>query len=302
MSNSTAAPSVDLVRALGRLLPGEEDATVYDIATELTVFFDRRATPAPGSNSGAVDLSLLLDPDLLQRAIIEQHGVLLTRRDALMESVGKFKNLTADGIADDDTQGRADVLRNQLTGHAKKIDDARVLVKEPVLKAARAIDGLMNGWAKPLTEAVELVRSRMTTYTKAKADAERARMAAEAKAAAAKAERLARAAAAAAPTAPEVADAAMDAALEADQRAADMAAAARTASSAELSRVRSDLGTTSSLRRTLKVRLVDATKVPADYLLLNEPLAIAFGRAKMGKDKAIVQAIPGVEFYYEEKI
>lgn len=81
---------------------------------------------------------------------------------------------------------------------------------------------------------------------------------------------------------------------KADRAAADKAAEAKAA---DMSRTRTDLGATASLRTTWKHRVVDADKVPRIYLSVNEPAIVAAIRAATTKDGKCDLKIPGVDIY-----
>jgi hypothetical protein len=80
----------------------------------------------------------------------------------------------------------------------------------------------------------------------------------------------------------------------AERAAADKAAAAKAA---DMSRVRTDHGAVSSLRTTWHHRVVDAAKVPREYLAVHEPSIVAAIRSATTKGGKCELRIPGVEIY-----
>jgi hypothetical protein len=175
---------------------------------------------------------------------------------------------------DDDVAGRASDLRDKLQAVVKQADNLHALEKQPVLAAARAIDGFRNGFIADLTKAVDLIKGRLTVYLTWKADVARAKAREEAEAA--QREAKAKAGEAAISMTPEALEAASEAigqALSAEIKA--------TAPAADLARVHGALGSVATLTTRYKfypdesdlmtlVKAVAAGRAPIDYLTFNE--------------------------------
>lgn len=244
-----------------------------------------------GHNSQEVDLSLVLDAELIGRSLRRQHAELLEQRDKLLERHEHFMAIHIDGIKNEEDQGGAGDFTRQIRTVIRQADEARQEVKRPVLDAGRSIDGFFrNTVMTPLEAAAQAVLARMEEYAVAKAEAARKRLAEEAKQRQAEADRLA-ALAASDP-------AQLDAAIEAEQ----LAVAVATPPAADLSRTHSDFGTVSSLAEVWTWRLVDIRLVPRDYLMVNSDAV----KAKLSKDPSIkrdkTQPIGGIQFYPEERL
>jgi hypothetical protein len=205
-----------------------------DVATELA--------PALGHNSPPDDITIL------RERLEDEAASLLRRRDELLGSVDRAPL----EIGDDDTAGRvADLIKLVMACH-KNAEAARVARKEPFLASGRAVDGFYKQITDPLERAKKTVESRLTAYQRRKADEERRRREEEARAQAAEAERQRRdaEAAAAALKSEEDLDAAIIAEEHAAQAAADAVQAQRAAEAkpADLSRSRGTFGSVASLR------------------------------------------------------
>lgn len=247
--------------------------------------------PSLGHNSGALDLSLALDADQLLRDLRADTAPLAARTDELVAAFDRFDARTKDGIADDEVLAKAGDFVRQLSAHITAVDSRRTVIKAPVLAAQRAIDGFFkSSLADPVDRAKVAVTRRIDDYMRRLRQEEEARAREEAARQRAEADRMAREAEQRRSTT------LMDAAIEAEAKA-DAAEAAPVT----VAPVRSDFGTTISTRHgPWKVRVTDITKVPAQYLVVNEAVLIATARTNPAI-AAGEQPVPGVEFYREIK-
>ena len=85
-------------------------------------------------------------------------------------------------------------------------------------------------------------------------------------------------------------------AINAEEEAAKAEKAA-SASTADLARVRTDVGVTSSLRKKLVFEVTDKAKVPVAYMQVVESAVLAAARVE--KDPVASQPIPGVKFSWQ---
>ena len=190
------------------------------------------------------------DVDPLRDRLAEQHAALLKRRDELLAAIERAPEL----IEDDDLAGKmGDFSQKQIAGCLKALEGARVAEKEVFLSAGRTVDGFFQGIAGPLAKGKAIIDARRKVYLDKKAAAERAaRMEAEriAREAADKAAREAAEKAAAMRKDEDLAAAvAAEDAARVARAAAEDATRAAAAKPAELSRVRGDYGSVSSLKQ-----------------------------------------------------
>ncbi|HUY05076.1 MAG TPA: hypothetical protein VMV33_17500 [Rhodocyclaceae bacterium] len=249
--------------------------------------------PAMGDNSGTVSLDLLLNPEDIARSLTTLYADRQKRVTDLKAAYDRFLASYANGIPDDSTQSKAADFVRQLRTAEQDIDKLRTDVKAPVLAAQRQIDGFFK---KNMVDVLEAARTKvaalMTAYaTKQAAEARRVRE----EEARRQAEEAARQAAA---LEQEESPETLARAVEAEQAAIDAAAAAR-ARPADLTRVRSDLGSTASLRmrRTWEldnlaalVRAVAAGDAPSNVLMPNTTILDAMAKDKNQAD------LPGLRF------
>lgn len=251
---------------------------------------DTQSTPAAGHNSGTLDLSLALDPDLLLRDMRDDSAGLIARG---VELLAAFDRYAAGGntIPDADTAARAGDFARQLAAHLATIDARRKAVKQPVLDAQRAIDGFYSSvLADPITAAKSAVTSAVDEYVRRRQREERERQAQEAARQRAEAQRLA-----------DAAEQQNNSALMDRAIAAEEAAAATAAAPIQPEMVRSDLGTTISTRKgPWQIRITDDAAVPRQYMTPNGPLLLALAKTLPAIERG-EQPIPGVEYYRETK-
>ncbi len=249
------------------------------------------ATPGPGHNSQRLNLAQALDAEQLLADLQADTADLFRRTEELSAAFERFNDLTKNGITSEEVQGRAGDFVRQLSAQLATVDARRTAVKAPVLAAQRTIDGFFGrDLADPLRTAKDAVTRRMDDFVRRQAEEARRAAAEAAERQRAEAARLA--AEAERQASPQL----LTAAVEAEEQAEAMAAAP-----AALAPVRSDYGTTVHARKTpWKVRVTDISKVPPQYLLINEQVLLATAKT----DPRIAggeQPIPGVEFYRELK-
>jgi hypothetical protein len=182
----------------------------------------------------------------------------------------------------------------------KDIEAAHKLAKAPYLDGGRLVDAHFKAIGEPLTTLGNILGRRMTLYQRKVENEERMRR----EAVAAKAREEALAAEAAAMEAERGADEiAHRRALEAQQRAAlkvEQAEEAAAAPAAELSRVRSPLGATMSLRTEWVHSELD--RATLDLEALRPYLAIdALDKAVRAAIKAGIRTIRGVRIHQESR-
>ncbi len=249
------------------------------------------ASPGPGHNQGPLDLSLILNADQLLADLQADTTALFARTEELVAAFARFQDATKDGITSDDMLARAGDFSRQMSAHLTTIDARRVAIKKPVLDAQRTIDGFFKrDLSDPVDAAKTAVGRKADAYVREKQRQEAAAAAAAAARQRAEAQRLAEEAER------QQSSRLMDAAVEAEAQAAAVEAAPPAPV-----QVRSDYGTTVGTRRgPWKVRVTDITKVPPQYLAVNEPVLLATARTDPRID-AGEQPVPGVEFYREIK-
>lgn len=273
-----------------------------------------------------------LDEATLVAELAEHNGDLEARFTSLMDAMLRFRERVG-AIGDDETLTRAGGFVLQLRDCAKECDARRVNAKAPFLAGGAVIDGFfkggmvdrLNACAAEITrlqsayqnakvererrEAAErerIQRERQDAERRATAEAERqkraaeqARLEAERAAATARneaeraeAQRQAAEAEAARKQAEDRERAAANAAAQAQQQAHD-AAKVVLAPAADITRTRGDVALTTT-RQVWRYRVVDITKVPAAYLMVNDAVVKAAIKGKTG-----VREIPGLEIYDE---
>jgi len=185
--------------------------------------------------------------EMLRQNLDEKHRALLRRRDELLAAADRVPP----EVIDEAVAGRVSDFIKQMAAAYKTAEAARVAEKEPHLEAGRVVDGWFKRITDPLSGAKRMIEGRLTSYQRAKAEAERC-IREEAKRQAREAAQAAFKAAAEAEAAMrQEADlqAAIEAAACAKQAAADAEVAAKAAAAkpAELSRTRGEYGSVASL-------------------------------------------------------
>ena len=269
----------------------------------------------------------------LRDYLAERYGPEAKRTHDILEGIKRFNELTADGIVDDETMAKSSDFMAQIGRLMKTLEkfrtgektewDQRGAIVQSFFKAGmtdpleRGANGIGAKQTKYLTEKERLARveaqrvaeeNRREAARKAAEVAEALRIEEAANAAAREAERKADAdihnaaaqaaadeARAAAAVRQRETDAAMQIAKDVEKTTVATERRA-VASTADLTRTRGDFGGVTSLRSTVKIKLVDISKVPVDYLLLNETMAKAKGK---GWKEGDAQPLPGIEFYID---
>jgi hypothetical protein len=196
-----------------------------------------------------------------------------------------FTDVTSDGIRDDFIAGHAADFAKDLKAAVNALDGTRTRIKRPVLHAQRLIDGEAKALSDRVMAAVAEVEARVTTYLRAKeaevrraAEAEAARLAAEAERLASEALRTG-----------ELADDAIEG-FKAAEEASEMA----NARALELTRTRGLGGALTALKDNWVWALEDITKVPNHLLQVNDAavrLAIRQG----------AREVPGLRIWNDTK-
>jgi hypothetical protein len=180
-----------------------------------------------------------------------------------------------------------------LKTEVKEIEAVRTSIKEPVLAASRQIDGTGRKLSEPLVTACTEVEKRITAFLRIKeaearrvAEEEARRKEAEAQ------ELLDQAAEAEAAGDVEAAAEIVDQANAIGDEIVAIAAVAEAAPQ-ELTRVRTNIGTT-ALRDNWVYSVEDITKVPGPYLQINDTVVKAAIRSG-------TRSIPGLSIRNEPK-
>ncbi len=238
-------------------------------------------------NLPAIDLYAALAPDELRLFLDDRFSPRQARVMELMASHVKFLAATAQGIPDA-LWGRCTDHIKQLRQEVNEIDETRVAIKAPVLAAGRQIDGHARSLTEPLLEAVKEGERRGSVYLRAKDAAIREEAALRAQEAAAEAARLT-------DLASETGDRAIEDEATAVMAEADQAIETLQAAPQDLTRTRTDLGTTASLRDNWQFEVRNFDKVPHKYLQLNEAAIRAAIRTG-------VRDIPGLKIVNNPKV
>lgn len=239
------------------------------------------------SNAPVVNLDAALEPAALAAYVEFEYAEHTAAVAALMARNERFLSVTAEGIADDFICGHATDFAKEMAGAGKALDATHTRVKAPVLRAQRLIDGEKKKLNDQLIEATREVDARIGKYLNAKDARLRAEAEAEAKRLALEAEaRIAEAQATATIEATESAVEAME--------AADVAAERAEASVLDMTRTRSQSGALAGLREHWTYALLDITKVPAAFLMVND--AVVKAAIKSG-----TREVPGLRIFAERK-
>jgi len=203
------------------------------------------------------------------RAELEQDNIpLLKRRDDLLAASERMPK----EVLDDEEAGRVSDQIKQLKACAKDAESRRVGEKAPHMALAHAVDGFFNGIKLPLAEAAETALTILGVYQRQRESEKRnARIKAEQEATAVAEQK-----------ALDITDdVSLEIAVEAavQQQKAHEAAAVNAA---ELSRTRGDYGSVASLRTTFDFEVLDISKVPEAYIMVNEKVVRAAIRGKNG--------------------
>ncbi len=223
-------------------------------------------TTAPLLRNSVAPMS---DAEALQNRLAEDSQSLIKRQVDLIGAEGRLPD-----IDNDDGAGKASDYIKQVTSCAKALDTARVGAKEPFLEGGRSVDGFFKSYTDPLAALKKRVEGRLGVYLREKADKERrareeeARIAAEA-AAAREAETMKLAEVEG--LAPDVANAALDGAVQA-QVTAEQTQKAAEAKPADLARTRGDFGSLATLRREWTFKDMDRASLDLEALRAHFPV------------------------------
>jgi hypothetical protein len=236
------------------------------------------ASPGIGHNRPAP-----LTAEELQAYLAGEYRELMERRDELIAAVSRAPTV----IENDEIAGKmGDFSVKQLAAWIKAWEATRIAEKEPYLSAGRAVDGFFQKAATALERGKDEIDGRRKVYVDKKAAAERAARMAEAR-------RLAEEAAKR-----EAEMQTMDAleeVIEAHGAAAEAAKAAAV-KTAELSRIRGDHGSVTSLKEFWTFRDLDRAKL--DLEALRQHLSIdALAQALRSFIKAGGREIDGAHIY-----
>lgn len=241
----------------------------------------------PDSNIPTIDLTTALNPASLEPWVDYQFADHAAHLVALSARFERFLEITKDGIHDDTTAGHASDFVKVLKAASTATDETHTKIKAPVLHAQRLIDGAGKKLTDKLKQHSDTVTTRITAFLHDKEA--RARLAAQIDAA-----RLAHEAEALLAEAQQSATIeAADAAVEAMQEA-DTAAALATAAPIELTRTRSVMGALTGLRDNWVHEVVDLSKVPVGYLMVND--AVVKTAIKAG-----IREIPGLRIWNDAR-
>ena len=246
---------------------------------------------APIGHNLHMDLHSALDPDAIEAWLNDQFAARQARAASLLASYKKFLFATASGIQADDIAAKATDFAKMLKVEVKEIDQVRTAIKEPVLAATRQIDGMGRKLSEPLVSAMTEVEKRITAFLRAK-EQEARRVAAE-EAARKEAEAQALLAQACADGEDALSGESVTAAADLMEQV-QAAEAIAEAPAKELTRVRTQLGTTTALRDNWVYAVEDITKVPAAYLQINDTVVKAAIRSG-------TRVIPGLIITNEPK-
>lgn len=238
------------------------------------------ATPQP---LVSIDMQELIDQLALRYADFQ------ARFDAQIKAGLRFvEKFGATGLPNAETAGTAgDWVKGQLNPLIASLAAAHKMEKASTLDASRLIDGFFK---EPIERIEAIKQTALAAQTRFETDRrarERAAMLAQAEADRAEAQRLA--------TLAHVQrdSAAMEQAVEAEQRAEDLTTRA-AAPLIPMARTRGDFGSTTSLRTTWDFEVEDITKVPPAMLLVNEQMVRAAIRSAPKRDGIPQVSIPGL--------
>lgn len=236
------------------------------------------------------------DADPLRERLAESYAGLIKRANELTAAAGRVPQ----ALDEESLRTATDFVAKQLKPHKVTLDRARVAEKEPFLSGGRTVDAFFRDLLDPLTVAITSVERAINAYLRQKAAEERRRREEEA------ARQRAEAEAAAAAMASEDD---LDAALAADQAAAEAARLAQ-AKPADLARTHGAHGGVATLRASVGFEIVDRPAACAGFWSWFDDEAIAkaarafirHGGESLKGDLADGPVVAhGVRFFIEEK-
>jgi len=247
-----------------------------------------------GGNSPPDDITLLGEH------LSESTEGLVKRKNDLLAAVERAPA----EITDDIGAGKMADLIKLIGACMRTAETGRTSAKEPFLAASRLVDGFFKKITEPLGDAKAVIERRLTLYQRNKAEAERRereRLEQLAREVAAKAAEEAAQRAATIKTDDDL-DEAITAEAIAEQSAADAieATKAATASNAEMSRSRGDLGSVASLRTEWIGEITD--RATLDLETLRPHIAVdALEKAIRAYVRAGGRELRGAKIYQQSK-
>jgi hypothetical protein len=206
-------------------------------------------------------------------------------------------------ILEDETQGKAADLREQVRALLKSAESARVAAKAPFISGSKAVDGFFALATAQVDAVLPSLIAAMNRYAKMVFEAEQAEAARQARLAREEANRKADAAVDAMSVFPPGSDGVRLATLDAQLAEEAAQVAARQVNAADVTRARGELGGTASLRTRWKWRVADITKIPPQYLDVNQSrVNAAFQAGGRKADGSPRITIPGIENYCERSV
>lgn len=245
-----------------------------------------------GDNSGGMDAAELIKANLAERA-----EDLVKRADELLAAEARVPK-SVDNATDAD---KVSTFIRQCTALEKALNEKRTAEKEPYLSGGRAVDGYFASVTDPVKKLKDRLTAIRTAYDVAVYQAEQRRRAEEARIAREEADARAAQARAEAEAARSAADK-KRAADAADQSAvaevkAEAAAEAVKEKPAEMTRTRTDLGVTSSLRQEWVYEITEPKHVPRKYCVPEDKLLRAAVKAAVMPDGSCPLEIKGVRIF-----
>jgi hypothetical protein len=208
-------------------------------------------------------------------------------------------------INDDETQGKAADLRDQVRAAAKTGENARTAAKAPLLAGGKAVDAWFHNAGKGTEAPMARLVNVMNGHAYRKLEQERRAREEAARIAREEADRKATEAAETLLRSQPGSDAQRIAMMEAElaETSAAQAEANTTVRAADLTRARGDMGGVASLHTRWKWRERDHRLVPRDLMVIDSAKVNA--RIKLGGrglDGAPLVKIPGIEIYSESTV
>lgn len=251
-----------------------------------------------GHNRAPFDPAEIVDLEALPAQLRETYKFKFDRAKALVDATNgwlkSFPTITKPEAAANATDRLAQ-LKSEIEACHGKDYSIHTVAKAPFLKGGRIVDAVLNAeLVDPMRKAVEALSKPLLAYHESvrqeaarKAKEEAARLQKEAEAAAALMAKSA------------VTEEDLEAAMEAEQAAMEAEAAAPP----KPALARGEYGTSSGLRGKWKARVVDADKIPRQYMMPNIDLISAAVKTspKDGRGKPTIN-ITGVEFYFETSL
>lgn len=220
-------------------------------------------------------------PPTLNEELGQRYAYLTDRKDELLEAFTRVP----EACDDDETLARMTDFVGQLMGVFDDADSAHKVEKKPHLDAGRTVDSFFNSIREPMEASKKAIKKLADAYNARKLDQIRH----EAAEAEKKARQEAEALAASATT-----DGEIDQAIALETKA-QVSAQVVQMKPTELTQARGSFGTMSSMKLEWAFEIEDLTKVPPQFLMLNEAAVKAHMKARQ-KDKPPLPC-PGIRFF-----